>query len=162
GSNEKAMETKVQASLWERFTDGLGGIVEGIVSFLGRLFGSSNERIIRQLGYIRRRGNDVHTVITGSLLDQVNSLEPIMLTFSAEALKDLTRQFRACLAGNFEPTRYVKKMTEPASQASAQDVNGEANASDEEESETSESQATEPEFTLELVPPDKGQGYSTE
>src|SRR5438128_12659941 len=82
GKANMATETKVEATFWEKLTDTLGGIIEAIVSFLGRLFGSSNERIIRALGYIRRRGSDEHTVIAGSLLAQVNDLEPIMLTLT--------------------------------------------------------------------------------
>ena len=69
-----AEETKVETSFWERFTDTLGAWGEGIVNFLGRLFGSSNERYIRSLGYIRAREGE-HTVVPGSLLAQVNDIE---------------------------------------------------------------------------------------
>jgi preprotein translocase subunit SecA len=105
-----ATESKMEISFWEKFTDSLGALSEGIVGFLGRLFGSSNERQITTIGYVRpRSGQDEHSVIPGSLLDQVNSLEEIMVAMTNESLKDLTRQFRACLAGTFAPTSYHKK-----------------------------------------------------
>ncbi|HYT89354.1 MAG TPA: hypothetical protein VEL76_11665, partial [Gemmataceae bacterium] len=106
-----AEETKVESSFWERFTDTLGSWGEGIVSFLGRLFGSSNERTIRSLGYIRGREGE-HTVVPGSLLAQVNGLEETISTFSPDALKDLTVQFRACLQGEFQPRHYKKSKIE--------------------------------------------------
>ena len=59
---------------------------EGVVNFLGRMFGSSNERVIRRLGYIRSRSSDAHTVIPGSVLDQVNSLEEHMKALSDDEL----------------------------------------------------------------------------
>src|SRR5262245_1194442 len=93
-----ATETTVETSWWERFTDGISAFFEGIVSFLGRLFGSSNERIIRSLGYIRRRPTDEHTVIPGSLLAQVNDLEEHMEAQSDEELKALTPAWRERLA----------------------------------------------------------------
>src|SRR6266498_2813904 len=106
-----ADETKVEASFWEKLTDTLGGWTEGLVNFLGRLFGSSNERYIRSLGYIRAREGE-HTVVPGSLLAQVNDLEETISTFSPDALKDLTVQFRACLQGEFQPRRYKKRLVE--------------------------------------------------
>ena len=74
-----ASETQIQTTFWERLLDSLGAMVEGIVSFLGRLFGSSNERTIRSLGYIRHRDGS-YTVVTGSLLANVNDLEEHMKT----------------------------------------------------------------------------------
>ena len=87
-------ETKMEASLWERFTDKLSAVSEGVVNFIGRLFGSSNERIIRRLGYIRPRHSEAHSVIPGSVLDLVNSLEEHMKALSDDELKALTPVFR--------------------------------------------------------------------
>jgi len=102
-------ETKMDVTFWESLTDTLGAFSEGMVGFLGRLFGSSNERTIRNLGYLRSRDPEVtHGVVPGSLLAQVNDLEPVMQALSDEALKGLTPQFRACLAGNFEPAYYQR------------------------------------------------------
>ena len=46
----------MDVSLWEKLSDGLSAFSEGAAQFLTRLFGSSNERYIRKLGYIRTRG----------------------------------------------------------------------------------------------------------
>src|SRR5262249_31700453 len=76
-----------------------GALSEGIMSFLTRLFGSSNERYIRKLGYLRAR--DVHTpptVVEGLILHQVNALEEQMRAKSDEELKALTPELRRRLA----------------------------------------------------------------
>jgi preprotein translocase subunit SecA len=92
-------ETKVEVSFWDRLTDKFSAFAEGIVNFLGRIFGSSNERTIRSLGYLRPRDvNSPHTVVPGSLLAQVNDLEDKMRGFSDEELRGLTPQLRERLA----------------------------------------------------------------
>ena len=48
-------DSSLEASTWEKFTDGLTAMSEGVVGFLGRLFGSSNDRMVRSLGYVRGR-----------------------------------------------------------------------------------------------------------
>jgi preprotein translocase subunit SecA len=90
-------ETNLEVGLWERVTDSFSAMSENIVGFLGRLFGSSNERIIRSLGYVRSRGSEAHTVIPGSLLDQVNSLEDEIRALTDEQLRAKTDEFRARL-----------------------------------------------------------------
>src|SRR5262249_19662565 len=87
-------DTKVEASLWERFTDGISSIGEGIMNFLGRLFGSSNERLIRSLGYHRPKGAETHNATPGSLLFQTNSYEEQMTALSDDELKAKTPEFR--------------------------------------------------------------------
>src|SRR5262249_33991408 len=68
---------------------------EGVANGLNRLLGSSNERTVRRLGYIRPKSADEkHKVIAGSLLAQVNELEPKMKALSDEELKGLTPKFR--------------------------------------------------------------------
>src|SRR5262249_12237411 len=107
-----AQDSKVEsASLWERLTDAISSFGEGIMNFLGRLFGSSNERYVRKLGSSRNRDGET-VAAPGSLLAQVNDLEPLMRAFTDEALKGLTPQFRACLAGEFEPVTYRKRVTQ--------------------------------------------------
>src|SRR5260370_41309431 len=92
-----ASETQMQTTFVERLLDSLSALVEGIVSFLGRLFGSSNERTIRSLGYIRHRDGS-YSVVPGSLLAQVNELEEHMKSLSDDELKALTPVFRERLA----------------------------------------------------------------
>src|SRR5207245_6381204 len=101
------------------------------------------------LGYIRRRPTDAHTVIPGSHLDQVNELEPIMLAMTDEALKDLSHHFRLCLAGKYEPARYVKKPV-PA-KPDAVTADGAPKEEDTEDS-AAVTPSFEPEYILDLVP----------
>jgi preprotein translocase subunit SecA len=94
-----ATETKMDLSIWERIADWFSGLSEGIVGFLGRIFGSSNERMVRSTGYLRSRDPNVtHTVVAGSILDQVNSLEETMKAKSDEELRGMTAHFRERLA----------------------------------------------------------------
>src|SRR5439155_23492472 len=92
-------ETSMDVGFWEKLGDGLTAFSEGVSRFLTRLLGSSNERYIRKLGYIRSNDPKVaHTVIPGSHLAQVNALEESMQARSDEELKALTPQFRERLA----------------------------------------------------------------
>src|SRR5262245_61556353 len=97
-----AQDSKVEsASLWERLTDAISSFGQGVTTFLGRLFASSTERHVRKPGFSRNRDGET-VAAPGSLLARVNDLEPLMRAFTDEALKGLTPQFRACLAGEFE------------------------------------------------------------
>ena len=62
-----------------------------------RLFGSSNERRIRQVGFVRDKTGTA-TVATGSLLDRINALEPQMQALSEDELRGMTAKLRAQLA----------------------------------------------------------------
>jgi preprotein translocase subunit SecA len=89
----------MEISFWEKLSDKFTAFTEGIVSFLGRIFGSSNERTIRSLGYIRPRdARSPHTVVPGSHLAQVNALEEQMRALSDEELAGLTPKLRERLA----------------------------------------------------------------
>src|SRR5262249_10284165 len=82
-------------SVLERIGDGFGAFSEKAVVFITRLFGSSNERFVKRLGLIAPKDpSQANRVIPGSLLDQVNSLEPQMQKLSDEELKGLTPKFR--------------------------------------------------------------------
>src|SRR5262245_29927301 len=93
-----SVETNMDVGLWEKFSDGLSSFSEGVVNFLGRLFGSSNERLVRSLGYVRRKGSDEAVIVEGSLLAQVNVLEEEMMALSDDELKALTPAYRERLA----------------------------------------------------------------
>ena len=63
------------------------------------MFGSSNERYVRRLGYVRpNKPGATHTVMPGSLLAQINALEEKMQALSDEELQGLTPEFRERLA----------------------------------------------------------------
>src|ERR1043166_4275862 len=92
-------EAKLELTFWEKLTDTFGTISEGVVGVLGKMFGSSNEKLIRATGYVRGKGSDSHTIIPGSLLAQVNSWEEHMMALSDEDLKGMTTAFRDRLEG---------------------------------------------------------------
>src|SRR4051794_34858841 len=92
-------EPKMDVSFWEKLGDMLSGFSEGVGGFLTRLLGSSNERYIRSLGYLRpTRPGAAPTVVPGSHLAQVNALEDKMRALSDEELKALTPEFRRRLS----------------------------------------------------------------
>ena len=62
---------------------------------LTRLFGASNERHIRRLGFDRKAG--VTTIVAGSLLDRINRLEPELQQKSDEELRQTAQVLRARL-----------------------------------------------------------------
>jgi preprotein translocase subunit SecA len=100
-------ETNLDVGIWEKFTDTLTAVSEGFVGFLGRLFGSSNERLVRSIGYIRPKGSEAHTVAPGSLLDRVNALEPLMEELHDDEFEQLTAYFRGRLGVEHKP--FIKK-----------------------------------------------------
>src|SRR5262249_46959039 len=91
--------SSMDVSFWEKLGDGLSAFSAGFSRFLTRLMGSSNERYVHKLGYIRASKSEAtHTVIPGSLLAQVNDLEEQMRAKSDEQLRELTPEFRRRLA----------------------------------------------------------------
>lgn len=94
-----ATDTSMDVPFWEKLGDGLTSFSEAVGRFLTRLLGSSNERYVHNLGYVRpAKGQTKHTVIPGSLLAQVNDLEEKMRALSDDQLRDLTPEFRRRLA----------------------------------------------------------------
>src|SRR5262245_43008416 len=90
-----ATETKMDVSFLEKLSDKLSAFSEGVVNLLGRMFGSSNERYLRKLGYIRVSGGDPpYRMQAGSILARVCALEEQMHALSPAELKELTPKFR--------------------------------------------------------------------
>lgn len=67
-----------------------------IERFLTRMFGASNERLMRRLGFLRK--GDQTTIVPGSLLDQINQQEAQWQALSDEELKQTATKFRERLA----------------------------------------------------------------
>jgi preprotein translocase subunit SecA len=88
-----ATDTAMNVGIWDKLGDAMTAFSEWTSRSLTRLFGSSNERYIRSLGYARNK-NGSYTVTPGSLLAQVNAFEPKMQALSAEELRNLTPQLR--------------------------------------------------------------------
>src|SRR5260370_24494697 len=83
----------------ERIGDGFNAFSEWCARMMTKLLGSSNERTIRKMGYIRTRDpNHPYTIVAGSQLAQVNALEDQMKALSEEELKAVTPKFRERLA----------------------------------------------------------------
>jgi len=81
--------------------DFLGDFFTGITAFverlIRRLFGSSNEREVRRIGFLRdKSGRD--SIAPGSLLDRINQLEPELEKLSDGELKATASKLRAKLA----------------------------------------------------------------
>ena len=92
-------DPNMDLSIWDKISDKFSGFSDAVGRWLMALFGSSNERYVRDLGYLRSRQPGVtHTVKPGSLLDQVNSLEAKMRALTDEQLRELTPAFKQRLA----------------------------------------------------------------
>jgi preprotein translocase subunit SecA len=81
--------------------DRVGEFFNGMTSLAERgirgVFGSSNEREIRRVGFIRNRDGSSR-VIPGSVLDRINQLEPDYEKLSDGELKETATRLRAKLA----------------------------------------------------------------
>src|SRR2546430_2547466 len=91
-------DTKMEVSFWEKLSDGFSAFGEAFSQFLTRIFGSSNQRYVRKLGYIRpARPGAEHTVTPGSTLAHITSLEPAMQAHTDEELRGSPAKPRARL-----------------------------------------------------------------
>jgi preprotein translocase subunit SecA len=91
-------DTSVESSIWEKIGDGFSAFGEWVGRSLTRLMGSSNERYVRKLGYVRNKSAGTHAVTPGSLLAQVNDLEPKMQALSDDELRQTATKLREKLA----------------------------------------------------------------
>jgi preprotein translocase subunit SecA len=82
------------------FFDRLGDFFTALTALVERLirgiFGSSNEREIRRIGFVRDKKGD--SVPPGSILDRINQLEPELEKLSDAELKETASKMRARLA----------------------------------------------------------------
>src|SRR5262249_50837249 len=82
--------------------DKMNAATEWANRFLLRLMGSSNERYTRKLGYVRNKDGS-HIAVPGSLLAQVNELEPKMQALTDEELRGTTARLREKLRKGATP-----------------------------------------------------------
>jgi preprotein translocase subunit SecA len=81
----------------DKLSDWFTAFTAAIESFFTRLFGSSNERRIRKIGYKRdKQGNEI--IVPGSTLERINQLEPEYEKLTDEELKQTAQKLRARLA----------------------------------------------------------------
>ncbi|MBL4884401.1 MAG: preprotein translocase subunit SecA [Planctomycetaceae bacterium] len=81
----------------ERIGDWLVGMTAWLNRLIKRIFGSHNERMIKQIGFVRDKDGE-DELVPGSLLDRIAQLEPEMEKHSEGELKELTNKFRTRLA----------------------------------------------------------------
>src|SRR5262245_5621480 len=95
-----ASDTNLEMGFLEKVGEKFSNFGDNTVKFITRIFGSSNERFVRKLGFIASTSPEKpHTIIPGSLTAQVNELEPKMAALSDDELRGLTPKFRERLAG---------------------------------------------------------------
>src|SRR5947199_1990538 len=92
-------DESADVGILEKIGDGFGAFSESCVNFLTRLFGSSNERTVKDIGLIRTKDlANPYRIVPGSILEQVNDLEPQTRALSDDELKGLSVKFRERLA----------------------------------------------------------------
>jgi preprotein translocase subunit SecA len=96
-STQNSQSADTDLSFFEQLGDKFSAFSEGVANFITHLFGSSNERHIRKLGYIRARDGS-YSIVPGSILARVNALEPEMRAKSDEELRAVTPKLREKLA----------------------------------------------------------------
>ncbi|MBA4062177.1 MAG: preprotein translocase subunit SecA [Isosphaera sp.] len=85
----------MEPGFFERLGDRFSSLSQGFVNLISRMMGgSADERTARNLGYVRPKNAETHTVLPGSVLDKINSLEPQMQALSDDDLKALTPKFK--------------------------------------------------------------------
>ena len=90
-----ATDTKLEMGLLEKVGEKFSNFGDNTLKLITRLFGSSNERFVRKVGFIAARDPQTpHTVIPGSMLARGNVLEPQMAAMSDTELKELAPKFR--------------------------------------------------------------------
>jgi len=81
----------------DKFGDAFNVVLGGTERFITRLFGSSNERRVRGIGYVRdKQGKS--SIVPGSTLDRINQLEPDLERLSDAELRETASKLRRRLA----------------------------------------------------------------
>ena len=81
----------------DKFGDAFNVVLGGTERFITRMFGSSNERRVRGIGFVRdKQGNS--SIVPGSTLDRINQLEPDYEKLSDAELRETASKLRRRLA----------------------------------------------------------------
>ena len=89
-----ATDTAMKTGILDRLGDSFTGLVEGSLGFVGRLFGSANDRAVKAVGYVRPKNSVVHTILSGSILERTNAFESQMKAITDDELKGLSIKYR--------------------------------------------------------------------
>src|SRR5262245_55508090 len=81
----------------EKIGDFFVSLLAAIERFITGLFGASNERMIRRMGFVRSKDGQTQ-IGPGSMLDKINQLEPQLQTLSDDELKQTATRLRARLS----------------------------------------------------------------
>ncbi|HID21949.1 MAG TPA: preprotein translocase subunit SecA, partial [Planctomycetaceae bacterium] len=81
----------------EQIGDWINAATAWLERFLTNLFGSSNERRVRKIGFYRDKEGNSH-IVPGSVVDRINQFEPEMRKLSDDELRQSTVKFRKRLA----------------------------------------------------------------
>ncbi|HUG92219.1 MAG TPA: preprotein translocase subunit SecA [Planctomycetaceae bacterium] len=82
---------------FEKLSDWFNAFTAWVERFLTRLFGSSNERRVAEIGFVRGKDGNV-TIRRDSILDRINRLEPHYERLSDDELKQTAPRLRERLA----------------------------------------------------------------
>ncbi len=108
-----ATETKLEMSFFERIGEFFSGFVEGFTKLLGRLFGSNPDATVRGIGYIApKKPDQPYVVVPGSVLAQINELEPQIQAMTDADFKEMSARFRKQLAECKTPEQKDRVMEE--------------------------------------------------
>jgi preprotein translocase subunit SecA len=81
----------------DKFSDAFNVVLGGTERMITRMFGSANERRVRNIGFIRdKQGNS--SIVPGSTLDRINQLEPTLEKLSDAELRETASRLRRRLA----------------------------------------------------------------
>ncbi len=94
GTPTATTNTAMKTGFLEKVGDALNGMVEGSLTFVTKLFGTANDRAVKNIGYSRPKNATQHVVATGSVLARVNALEDQMKALSDDELKGMTPKLR--------------------------------------------------------------------
>ncbi|HTI51939.1 MAG TPA: hypothetical protein VL475_13340, partial [Planctomycetaceae bacterium] len=76
----------------EKIGDFFIALTAAIERFLTKLFGASNERMMKRLGFVRK--GDQTSVVPGSILDRINQQEADWQKLSDDELRQTASKFR--------------------------------------------------------------------
>ena len=83
--------------IMEKVGDAFNVVLGGAERFITGLFGSSNERRVKAIGFTRdKQGNSI--IFPGSVLDRINQLEPDLEKLSDAELRETASKLRRRLA----------------------------------------------------------------
>jgi preprotein translocase subunit SecA len=81
----------------DKVGDAFNLVLGGAERFITNIFGSSNERRVRQIGFLRDKQRN-STIVPGSILDRINQLEPDFEKLSDGELRETASKMRRRLA----------------------------------------------------------------